>query len=128
MHEKRNVIDLVPSSSGENKTQQVQLDSGRQIVIHSGEHEELLEIMETQGDVVLEVRLTDAGPIISLQGAQLAVKSTEAITLESKKISIKADEELGIESGGSLTIDSSKETDIHSDDEIRVEGKMIHLN
>jgi hypothetical protein len=128
MHEKRNVIDLVPSASGQRETQQIQLDSGRQIVIHSSEHEELLEIIEIKGEVVLKVRLTDAGPVISVQGARLELKSTEALTLESKKIRIKAEEELGIESRGGLEIDSSKEIGIHSDDEIRVVGKMIHLN
>ena len=128
MPEKTKVISLEPSASRQRKTQQMQLDSGRQVVVHSSENEELLEIVETEGEVILKVRLTDAGPVISIQGTYLELKSTETITLESKKVKIKAEEEVGIESKGSLEIDSSKRIGIHSDDEIRVVGKMIHLN
>ena len=128
MPEKTKVISMVPSASGQRNTQQIQLDSGRQVVIHSNENEELLEVVETEGEVILKVRLTDAGPVISVQGTHLELKSTETLTLESKKIKIKAEEEVGVESKGSLEIDSSKEIGIHSDDEIRVVGKMIHLN
>ena len=128
MPEKTKVINLEPSASRKRKEQQMQLDSGRQVVIHSNGNEELLEIIETEGEVILKVRLTDAGPVISVKGTHLELKSTETLTLESKKIKIKAEEEVGIESRGSLEIGSSKEIGIHSDDEIRVVGKMIHLN
>jgi len=128
MLEKTKVIDLKPSASGQRETQQMQLDSGRQVVIHSNENEELLEIVETEGEVILRVRLTDAGPVISVQGTHLELKSTETLTLESKKVKIRAEEEARVESKGSLEIESSKEIGIHSDDEIRVIGKMIHLN
>ena len=128
MSEKTKVIKLEPSASRQCKTQQVQLDSGRQVVIHTNGNEELLEIVETGREVVLRVRLTDAGPVISVQGARLELKSTEILALESKKVKIKAEEELGVESKGGLTIDSLKEIGTHSDDEIRVMGKMIHLN
>ena len=33
-----------------------------------------------------------------------------------------------VRSQGSLELDSKQKMEIHSDDEIRVEGKMIHLN
>ncbi len=128
MPEKTKVISLAPSASGRRNTQQIQLDSGRQVVIHFDEDEELLEVVEAEGEVILKVRLTDAGPVISVKGAHLELKSAESLTLESKKINIKAEQGVGIESRGGLEIDSSKEIGIHSDDEIRVVGKMIHLN
>jgi len=128
MPEKTKVISLEPSASRQCKTQQMQLDSGRQVVIHSNENGELLEIVETEGEVILKVRLTDAGPVISVQGTHLELKSTETLTLESKKVKIIAEQQAEVESKGSLKINSSKEISIHSDDEIRVVGKMIHLN
>jgi len=128
MPENTKVISLEPSASRQCKTQQMQLDSGRQVVIHSNENEEILEIVEPEGEVILKMRLTDAGPVISVQGAHLELKSTETLTLESKKVKIRAEEEARVESKGSLEIVSSKEMGIHSDDEIRVVGKMIHLN
>jgi hypothetical protein len=81
MPEKTKVIHMVPSASGQRNTQQMQLDSGRQIVIHSNENEELLEVVETEGEVILKVRLTEAGPVISVQGTHLELKSTETLKL-----------------------------------------------
>ena len=78
--------------------------------------------------MVMAVRLTDKGPIVSVQGARLELKSTETIALEAKKIRIKAQEEASIESEGKLKIESSKNMDVNSEDDIRVVGKMIHLN
>jgi uncharacterized protein (DUF2345 family) len=128
MPKKTNVVPMPPPASGQHNTQQIQLDSGRQVVIRSNENEELLEVVETEGEVILEIRLTETGPVISAQGMHLELKSTETLTLESKKIKIKAEKEVEIETNGSLDIDASKEIGIHSDDEIRVVGKMIHLN
>jgi len=128
MPEKTKVINLKPSARKRDQTRQMQLDSGRQVVVHSNENEELLEIVEAEGDVMLKVRLTDEGPVISVHGARLEIKSTEALTLESKRVKIKAEEAVGVESKGGLKLESSQGIGIHSDDEIHVVGKMIHLN
>ena len=76
----------------------------------------------------MTVHMTDKGPVFTFRGAQLKFESTETITLEAKKIKIHAQEEAVIDSEGALEIDSAKRMDIHSDDDIRVEGKIIHLN
>jgi hypothetical protein len=128
MPKKTKVINLAPSRSRRSNIHQMELDSGRQVVIHSNEDGELLEIVEAEGEVILKVRLTDAGPVISVQGTHLELKSTETLTLESKRVRIRAEEVAVLESKGNLEINSSKGMGIHSDDEIRVVGKMIHLN
>ena len=128
MYEKAEVINLEPSPAGQYKKKRIQLESGRQVLVHSYKKEELIEIVEPEGEVVMRVRLTDAGPVISFQGAHIELKSTETLSLESKKVIIKAEEEAVIESKGSLKIDSSNKLDIHSDSHIRITGKMIYLN
>jgi len=74
------------------------------------------------------VRLTDEGPVVTVQGAHLELKATETLALEAKEVKIKAQEIASVESKGSLKIDSSDKMDIHSHDDIRVVGKIIHLN
>jgi phage gp45-like len=128
MSKKAEVIDLEQSVAGQSRKRQIQLDSGRQVLVHSDEKEELLEIVEPGGEVVMKVRLTSAGPVITVSGAHLEVKSTETLSLEAKKVEIKAQEEAVIQSKGSLEVASSEKLDIRSADEIRVVGKMIHLN
>jgi hypothetical protein len=127
MSKKADVINLERLEGKKAAAKELQLDSRRCIFIRSSEKEDLLEIIE-RGEVVVTVRLTDEGPVVTVQGAHLELKSTETLTLEAKEVKIKAEEKTSIESMGSLKIDSSKKMDIHSDDDIRVVGKIIHLN
>ena len=127
MSKKADVINLERLEGKKAAAKELQLDSRRCILIRSSEKEDLLEIIE-RGEVVVTVRLTDEGPVVTVQGAHLELKSTETVTLEAKEIKIKAEEKTSIESMGSLKIDSSKKMDIHSDDDIRVVAKIIHLN
>jgi hypothetical protein len=127
MSKKAGVISLEGLEGKKATAKKLQLDSGRYILIRSKEKEELLEIVEG-GEVVVTVRLTDEGPVVTVQGAHLELKSTESLALEAKEVKIKAEKKASIESLGRLKIDSSKKMDIHSEDDIRVVGKIIHLN
>jgi hypothetical protein len=127
MSKKADVINLERLEGKKAAEKKLQLDSGRYILIRSNEKEELLEIVEG-GEVVVTVRLTNEGPVVTVQGAHLELKSTETLVLEAKEVKIKAEEKVSIESMGRLKIDSSKKMDIHSEDDIRVVGKIIHLN
>ena len=128
MSKKAEVINLELSEEEKSTKKSLQLDSGRQVLVHSDEKGELLEILERGGKAVVTVRLTDEGPVVTVHGAHLELKSTETLALEAKEIKIKAQENASIESKGSLKIDSSEKMDIHSQDDIRVVGRIIHLN
>jgi hypothetical protein len=128
MSKKAEVINLERSEEEKSTKKSLQLDSGRQVLVHSDEKGELLEILERGGEAVVTVRLTDEGPVVTVQGAHLELKSTDTIALDARKVRIKAQEEASIESEGTLKIESSKNMDVTSEDDIRVVGKMIHLN
>lgn len=131
MTRKANFIDLKETAAIESeneKARTLRLVSGRKIKISSREHEDLLEIYEPQGEMVLKVRLTENGPVMVVEGCRLALNSSESITLRAPTIEIFAEEKALVESKGTLKIDSAKEMGIHSDDDIRVVGKIIHLN
>jgi hypothetical protein len=128
MSKKAKVINIKSSDISQDTKKRMLLDSGRQIIVDPSEKEELIHIVEPKGDIVMSVRMTDAGPVVTVRGAHLEIKSTETITLEAKEIKIRAEENASVKSKGSLEVDSAKKMDIHSDDEIRVDGKMIHLN
>ena len=128
MSKKAEIIKLKPSDVEHVEKIRMQLDSGRQVMVHSSEKDELIEIAESDGEIIMKVRMTDDGPVISVRGAHLELKSTETIALEAKKIKIKAKEKVVVESNGGLEIDSSKKINIHSNDDICVAGKIIHLN
>ncbi len=128
MSEKAEIIKLKPSNVEHVEKIRMQLDSGRQILVHSSEKEELIEIAAPEGEIIMKVRMTDDGPVISVRGAHLELKSTETIALKAKQIKIQAEEDAVVKSNGSLEIDSSKKMAIHSNDNICIAGKIIHLN
>ena len=128
MSKKANVVKLKPATISEGGEDRLRLESGREIVARSDREEDLIQIVEPKGEITLTVRMTDAGPIITAEGAHLSIKATESVTLDAKKIRIHAEEEAVLQSEGRLQLDSADKTDIRSDGDIRVEGKMIHLN
>ncbi len=128
MRKKAQVLDLKPAGAFKDKKKNLVLCSGCQILVDSGGEEEIIQIVEPEGEVVMTVRMTDGGPVVTVRGAHLKLKSTESITLEAKKVEICAEENASVKSKGSLEVDSAKKMDIHSSDEIRIDGKLIHLN
>ncbi len=128
MTKKAGAISLKRSDPGCNKIMRLQLDSGRQVLTHSNENGEFIEIVEPKGEIVLRVQMTENGPLLSFKGAHLVLQATESIALEAKKVTIQATEKAAIQSKGSLEIDASQKINIHSEDDIRAAGKMIFLN
>ena len=112
----------------DSNTQKIVLNSGRQIVAHSKGDEELLEIREADDQIVLEVRLTQSGPVISIKGASLELSAMEEISLDARKINIHSESETRISSQGGLEIDTRENVDIKSKEDIKLESKVIHLN
>lgn len=104
------------------------LESGREIQVSHGGNEDILEVIEPTGKVSLKVRLTENGPIMLLEGVKLEIKGSNSVSIESKEIAIKAENKATLESNGTLDIQSEDEMNVKSTDEVKVRGKMIHLN
>lgn len=129
MKKQAEVIELAHSKHEKcAPTSRIRFGSGHQVLVHAEEEGEWIEVTQPEGEVVLTIRLTDAGPVISARGAQLELKSTGRIALDARQVAIHAQEKTTVESDGGLAIESADRMDIQSRDDIRVNGKMIHLN
>lgn len=126
MSQQTPIIDLKPFL--QKNRQSILSDSGRTIALYPDGAEEYLEIIEPSGQLSLKVRLTEEGPVMVLEGARLELKSAESVTLAAKRIAITAEEEASVESNGSLKIGSSDDMKIHSEEDVIVTGKILHLN
>ena len=120
--------DITDSSNRlQNDDKEINLPSGRSISVKINGEEEL-EVFSPDGKLELKVRLTKDGPTLSLECGSLNLKASENISLRAKKVEIKADEDASLESGGKLKIDSEKQMDIRSTENVKVVGKLIYLN
>jgi hypothetical protein len=88
---------------------------------------DLVEIKSSSGMVELRVRLTDQGLVLQMESARLQLKATESLEIESKRVAIKATEELAL-TGGEVNVEGEADVNVDAKGEVRVVGKMIHLN
>ncbi|MEN6465504.1 MAG: hypothetical protein ABFD62_10025 [Syntrophaceae bacterium] len=123
---KAEVIKIKPDRR--DRKAKLQLESGRKISARTVDKEDLIEIAEPGGRIVMSVRMTAAGAVVTVEGAHLELKSTESIKLNAKKIDICAAEETSIASKGKLNVDSAEELNIRSGEDVKVSGRLIHLN
>ena len=77
--------------------------------------------------VEIKIRLTEEGPVLQMESARLSLKATEAVEIESRRVAIKGTEEVAIEGGG-VKVEAEQEVDIDAEGDVRVVGKIIHLN
>lgn len=80
----------------------VPLASGRSIEVTEGGPEERIEIRSARGEMMLAVRLTDEGPVLSLSGVSLEIAASKRLTLACDTLEIKAATDASIEVGGNL--------------------------
>ncbi len=106
----------------------IPLESGRKVIVRSEGNEEFVEVASPEGQLELKVRLTEEGPVISLESVRLEMKAEESISLKSRKVQVHAENEVSLVSDGTLNIGSEKDMDIRSPEDVWVTGKMIYLN
>ncbi len=128
MSEKAKVINLKNSDNEKLPDKQIHLDSGYNIVTKCQGEDDLLEIAEPKGEIVLRILLTAEGPVVQAHGTHIELKSSETLTMSSKKVKIEAEEEVIINSKESVKLNCSKNIDVHSDKDVNVTGEMIYLN
>jgi hypothetical protein len=125
--EKPLALESGEESEASAEEKRIYLRRGRTAVVSAEGIDEVLEIRSDGGAVELRIKLTEAGPVLQVEGVKLDIKAAEEISLESKKLSVAADE-VAIASRGDLLLTSEGEMDIKSPQDVRVRGKIIWLN
>jgi hypothetical protein len=128
MLNKAKIIDLEKEVFARKNTVQIKLESGHKILIGNNEDGSIIRIVESSGKTMLNVGMSETGPVVSVNCGNLELKAVENIVLTAKKIELQADESASFKSKGRLEIDSDKEMDIRTADNVHINGKTIHLN
>lgn len=80
----------------------VALASGRSIELTESDAGERIEIRSARGELMLSMRLTDEGPVLSLSGVSLEIAASKKLALACDTLEIKAATDASIEVGGNL--------------------------
>lgn len=124
--EKLSLTEELESSTEETSEREVFLRDGKKLVVSDQGADQVVEIRNESGMLEVRIKLTDQGPVLQMEGARLSLKATESVDIESKKVSVQADE-LAL-SSKSISVTSEEDTNVTATGEVRIVGKMIYLN
>jgi hypothetical protein len=95
-------------AEAESETRDVYLKDGRTLTIGSQAGKELVEIRSSSGQVEVRIVLTEQGPVLQMDAVKLELHAEEKIELASKRVEIKASEEMEIEAKADLRVRGNK--------------------
>jgi hypothetical protein len=104
------------------------LAHGRRLAVRRADGAEVVEVREPGGEVCLSVEITPSGAVLRLTGARLELAATEEVSIAAPAVRIAAETAASLTSAGTLAVESEEDMRVHSEGEIRVTGRMIHLN
>jgi hypothetical protein len=100
---------------------------GRRLTLREAGADQLVEIRSESGMLELRIKLTPEGPVLQMESVRLELKASEAVQIESPHVAIRASEKLEL-SGGQVVVAGEESIDVEAAGDVRVVGKMIHLN
>lgn len=130
----------------------VPLASGRSLQISEQGREERIHVRSTDGQLLLSLRLTDEGPVLSLSGVSLEIAAQKHLTLASDTLRIQTAGDAIVDIGGSLrertrgsalreigkaSIERAREIQIEAfpggvlvkgNDDVSITGERVRLN
>ena len=102
------------------------LPSGHEVQIDLDGHE--IAVEDTEGNIAVRIRLDSQTPVVELDGAQIRLRSTDKVNVECKEFAVNAEENVHLNAGGHLTIESTEELHINCEMDVRIRAKVIWLN
>jgi hypothetical protein len=104
------------------------LQHGRSLALVRSAGDDLVEIRAPGGALELRIRMTAEGPVLQMESLRLSLKAAQDVEVACANFSVRSRETMTLQSDGDLRV--SGEADVHVDaaGEVRVKGRMIHLN
>ena len=107
-----------PSEDAETSTttddRELYLRDGRKLVVDESGTEPLVEVRSESGMLELRIKLTNEGPVLQMESVRMNIKATEAVSIESKRVDIKATENVAIKAEENVLVDADKDVRVRS--------------
>jgi hypothetical protein len=122
----------------------LELAGQHRIALRRDDALDTLELIGRDGRVVLAIEVSERGPVLRFEGAGLAIKAAGELSLEAKRLTIRAEEALALSTGGDLHLVAAG--DLHStarvqtitaelgdvrveaNDDVRIDGERVLVN
>jgi hypothetical protein len=105
----------------------VVLASGRRIEVEAADADDHLVVHGRDGRILLEVELTDSGPRLRFEGADVELRAARSISIGAQEVAIEASRMLTLSSRGDLCaeVDGDHHTRVRGDE--RLEAKSVEI-
>ena len=115
----RGAESLLASAETAHERAEVVLASGRRYVMDSDVEGDRLTIRSGKGLLLLVVLVTDRGPVLAFEGAELELRAARSLVLESDAITLRANTlRTEVEGDVSERIGGGRHTHIHAADQL----------
>lgn len=102
--------------------------SGRRVELQTERGEDAITVRSAEGDCLLHVRMTEAGPVLRFQGAALELDATGDVAIACASLRLAARDRVAI-SGRDVSIEANRGgVKVHADDDVELDGERVLLN
>lgn len=102
--------------------------SGRKVDLERKGGNDCLRVHNPEGDLEVEIEFGPNGPKLTVKGSSLELQSADELKLAARKVHISAEEEAVLESQGSLEMKAEGEIHGQAKGDMKLVGRIIHLN
>jgi len=115
-----------PDSAG--PVQVIPLASGTTVSVRSDPQGESIVVRAAGGKLELSIRMTDAGPVLSLKGVRLELEAADSVAVNCREFAVNAREAVRLESAGDVQVRSDAEIRLRSAGDTYVDADYVKLN
>ncbi len=120
--------DEVSTAEPETRGQQLPLQHGRHLALTVSGGDDLVEIRGQGGALELRIRMTAEGPVLQMESLRLSLKAAHDVEVECANFAVRSREAMTLRADGALHVTGEADVHVDAGGEVRVTGKIIHLN
>jgi hypothetical protein len=121
----------------------IELARGHRLQVCRSDREDVVTLLDREGETAFTLRLTEQGPILSFERG-LTIETRETLGLVARRVDICGTEGVSLRSGGDAAIDVAGElttsahtqhlsarlgnVNVKANDDVRLNGERIKLN
>jgi hypothetical protein len=114
-------VEVSPTSA------QITLASGRRYQLDADEAGDRVTVRAKNGEIVLRIRVTDEGPVLSFTGAEVELAATRRLDLSAREVTLRSEGDMTIEAGRELNERIGAHHHTRTGGDERVEAASLEL-
>ena len=109
---------------------ELELASGRSVVCRSGADScDEVTIHGPAGEVLLEVALTAAGPVLRFHAAQVQLDCQGSFKVRCESFEVQTEGDIVQQAGGGISLEARRgNVDVRANDDVNLNGERVRLN